>query len=191
MTKARSVSFVRMSDATAEDFDIIQANDRLTDRELPDRIMEHLRLQAADSGAYQVDRLMHVLQTATRAEADGADDDWLVGCLMHDIGDVLAPHTHAEVAAEIIRPFVREEVTWVVRYHGLFQKFYYANLPDAQRNVRDQFKDHEYYRLAVRFCEEWDQKSFDPNFPTKPLEHFEPVIRRVFSRLPFETVKSK
>ena len=185
MSQARTVSFLRMSDATPEDFDIIQANDRLTDRELPDRILNHLRLQADDCGAYRVDRLTHVLQTATRAEAEGADDDWIVGCLMHDIGDVLAPHTHAEVAAEIIRPFVREEVTWVVRHHGLFQKIYYANLSDRQRNVREQFQGHPYYDLAVRFCEAWDQMSFDLSFPTQPLEHFEPVVRRVFTRPPF------
>ena len=190
MTKTRSVTFSRMSDATPDDFDIIQANDRLTDRELPDRILAHLCLPAADCGAYKVDRLTHVLQTATRAEADGADDDWIVGCLMHDIGDVLAPHTHAEVASEIIRPFVRDEVTWVVRHHGFFQKIYYANLTDEQRNVRDQFKEHKYYRAAVRFCEEWDQLSFDPNYATKPLAHFEPVLRRIFSRPPFEAANS-
>lgn len=187
MSEAKAVSFRRMSDATAEDFDIIAANDRVTDRELPDRILTHLRGQQDDSGAYQVDRLVHVLQTATRAERDGVDEDWVVGCLLHDLGDVLAPHTHAEVAAEILRPFVREEVTWVVRHHGLFQKTYYANLPDELRNVRDQFEGHPNYGLALRFCEQWDQNSFDPDYDTLPLEHFEPALRRVFSRPPFST----
>ncbi len=102
----KTVSFRSMEEPTPSDFDIIAANDRQTDRELPGRILAHLEMQANDAGAYRVDRLTHVLQTATRAEADGADDDWIVGCLLHDLGDVLAPHTHTEVAAEIIRPFV-------------------------------------------------------------------------------------
>lgn len=180
-----TVSFRRMEDATPEDFEIIAANDRLTDRELPDRILEHLRMQADDCGAYQIDRLAHVLQTATRAEADGADEDWIVGCLLHDLGDVLAPHTHAEVAAEILRPFVRDEVTWVVGHHGLFQKIYYANLSEEQRHVRRKLEGHPYYELAVRFCQQWDQCSFDPDYPWQPLEHFEPIVRQVFTRRPF------
>lgn len=185
MCRAKTVSFRQMSDATPADFDIIAANDRLTDEELPDRILAHLRMQASDNGAYRIDRLAHVLQTATRAEADGADDDWIVACLLHDIGDVLAPHTHAEVAAEILRPFVRSEVTWVVRHHGVFQKIYYANLPDEVRRARDRYREHPNYDLAVKFCEKWDQCSFDPDYPTRPLEHFEPMLRRVFSRQPF------
>ncbi len=181
----KTVSFRSMEEATPGDFDIIAANDRQTDRDLPDRILAHLKIQADDAGAYRVDRLAHVLQTATRAEADGADDDWVVGCLLHDLGDVLAPHTHAEVAAEVIRPFVRPEVTWVVRHHGYFQKYYYANLPDDQRNVREQFRGHQYFDAALRFCEQWDQRSFDPDFKTQTLAHFEPTLRRVLARKPF------
>jgi hypothetical protein len=32
-----------------------------------------------------------------------------------------------------------------------------------------------------RFCE-WDQASFDPDYPTRPLAHFEPLQRRILSR---------
>lgn len=147
--------------------------------------MAHLRMQQDDDGAYLVDRLEHVLQTATRAERDGADDDWIVGCLLHDIGDVLAPHTHGEVAYEIIRPFVREEVAWVVRHHGVFQRFYNASLTQEERDSREKFQTHDYYESAVNFCEKWDQVSFDPDYPSESLEHFETVLRRVFIRTPF------
>ena len=36
--------------------------------------------------------------------------------------------------------------------------------------------------LAERFADEWDQIAFDPSYPTLPLEHFEPLVRKVTSR---------
>ncbi len=180
-----TVSFSNLRDGSVEDFEIIAKNDELTALELPDRIIEHLRAQSFDDGAYKIDRLQHVLQAATRAERDGADDDWIVCALIHDIGDILAPYTHGDLAAEILRPFVRDEVVWVTRHHPTFQKFYNKALDEEQRQSREQFKDHPHYQAAVDFCENWDQTSFDPNYNSEPLEHFEPVIRRVFSRKPF------
>jgi predicted HD phosphohydrolase len=38
----------------------------------------------------------------------------------------------------------------------------------------------------VDFCERYDQAAFDPDYPTPPLEHFEPALRRVFARKPFD-----
>ena len=38
--------------------------------------------------------------------------------------------------------------------------------------------------LAERFADEWDQNAFDPDYDTLPLEHFEPMVREVFSRPP-------
>ena len=77
---------------------------------------------------------------------DGADDDWIVATLLHDIGDGLAPQNHDRMAAEILRPFVREEVTWVVEHHGAFQMIYYAHHLDGWNpNERDQYRDHSYY----------------------------------------------
>lgn len=179
------VSFRKMSDGTADDFRIVAANDRSTDATLYLRILTHLEMQAEDDGAYLVSRLEHVLQTATRAERDGASEDWIVGCLLHDVGDVLAPHTHGEVAAEIIRPFVDPEVTWVVRHHGLFQRFYNASLSNEARQCRDKFRDQPHFQAAVDFCERWDQVSFDPDYESYDLQHFSPALQRVFAREPF------
>ena len=114
---------------------------------------------------------------------DGADDDWIVATLLHDIGDGLAPQNHDRMAAEILRPFVREEVTWVVEHHGAFQMIYYAHHLDGWNpNERDQYRDHAYYQTAVDFCERWDQNCFDPLYDSQPLAFFEPFLERVFSR---------
>lgn len=114
---------------------------------------------------------------------DGADDDWIVATLLHDIGDGLAPQNHDRMAAEIIRPFVSEEVTWVVEHHGAFQMIYYAHhLAGWNPNERDRYHSHAYYQTAVDFCERWDQNCFDPHYDSQPLAFFKPFLERVFSR---------
>ena len=177
-----------MKDGSQEDFLIIRANDEITARELPDRIVEHLQKMADDDGAYKINRLEHCLQCATRAYRDGANDDWIMAALLHDLGDVLAPFTHGQVAAEILRPFVSEDVFWTVQNHGTFQMYYNKSLTQKERARREQFAGHPYYQKAVDFCENWDQCSFDPDYDTLPLDFFKPIIERVFSRKPFNQV---
>lgn len=179
---SKVVSFTEMKNGTKADFELIRDNDLETARTLSDKIINHLKLLSEDDGAYQISRLDHCLQTATRALRDGADEDWVVAALLHDMGDVLAPFSHAEVSYEILKPFIREEVAWTVKHHGVFQMKYNRSLTDELRNKRDQFVDHPNYAVALRFVEEWDQCSFDPNYDTLPLSHFEPIVRRVFSR---------
>ena len=181
MSQDKTVSFTSMKAGTAEDFEIIAANDRQTAIELPGRLITHLQEMAKDDGAYKISRLDHVLQCVTRAHRDNADDDWVIAALLHDLGDVLAPFTHGQVAGEILRPFVKEEVTWVVSHHGIFQMYYNSSLTEVQRSSRDQFKEHPYYQSAVDFCENWDQCSFDPDYKSEELDFFVPLIKRVFA----------
>ncbi|NCX84621.1 MAG: peptidase, partial [Rhodobacteraceae bacterium] len=42
------------------------------------------------------------------------------------------------------------------------------------------------FDTCAKFCERWDQSSFDPDYPTKPLEYFEPMVREVFSRKAYD-----
>ena len=179
-----TVQFTRMKDGTAEEFELVAENDECTARELPDRVMAHMQLLREDQGPYPVDRLQHSLQAATRAERDGADESWVVAALLHDLGDVLAPHAHGELGALILRPFVRSEVEWVVRVHGLFQQRFFANHTQAERDAHLQLRDHPHFEAAMRFTERWDQCSFDPDHDTRPLEHFDPTLRRVLTRRP-------
>ena len=141
---------------------------------------------------YKIDRYTHSLQSATRAEADGADKELIIGALIHDLGDDLAPANHSQLAATIIRPYVREEVTWIVSMHGLFQMFYFGS-EDYQgkdigidKSLRERFRDHKWFASCDKFCGEWDQKSFDPSYPTKSLDYFKPLIDEIFLREPFD-----
>ncbi|WP_439861449.1 HD domain-containing protein [Pseudomonas sp. MBLB4136] len=181
-----SVQFTQMKDGTAEEYEFLDRLETEFNQNLPERILKALAELEHSLSGYQVSRLQHSLQTAARAEADGADEDMIVGALIHDIGDELAPYNHSQLAASVIRPYVRGEVTWVLHHHGLFQNFYYAHHFGGDRNERDRYKDHPAYQLCVDFCEKWDQASFDPAYPTPSLEHFRPMVQRVFSRQPFD-----
>ena len=122
---------------------------------------------------------IHSLQSATRAESDGADKETVVCALLHDLGDVIAPDNHSEVIASILRPYISEKNHWVLKHHGLFQGYYYFHHIGGDRNARERYKDHPFYQDCVDFCEKWDQTSFDPDYPTQPLEYFEPMVRKV------------
>jgi predicted HD phosphohydrolase len=177
-----TVSFVQMKDGTREEYRMLERLEQAYAAGVADRLLASLTALDDAMAGFQVSRLTHSLQTATRAEADGADEDMVVGALLHDIGDVLAPMNHAEYAATILRPYVRAEVTWVVEKHGIFQMYYYAHHLGGDRDLRDKYRAHQWYESCSRFCERWDQASFDPAYPTKGLEHFAPALRSVFSR---------
>ncbi len=182
-----TVSFTQMKDGTREDYELLAKKEEAYQTMTADRILDELRRQGqATIEGYQITRLDHGLQTATRAEAEGADIDWIVGALLHDIGDGLAPQNHDRFSAEVIRPFVRWEVAWVVEHHGIFQMIYYAHHYGWDVNARDQFKDHPCFDACAEFCERWDQSSFDPDYPAKPLEYFEPMVREVFARKAYD-----
>ena len=179
------VSFTRMEDGTREDYELLSRLEDEFAADTADRVLAHLRQLSGSVGGYQVDRLEHSLQSATRAHRDGADEEMVVAALLHDIDDLLAPHSHGELAALLLRPFVTERTHWIVRHHGLFQLVYYAHHLGRDRNARDRYRDHPWYQDAVDFCHRWDQCAFDPDYDSLPLEFFEPMVRRIFAREPF------
>lgn len=180
---AKTVSFTAMEHGTGADYELIAVHDAANAAQLADRVLGWLRMMDGDS-PYQVSRLQHCLQTATRAENDNADDETVACALLHDIGDILAPNNHSQVAAALLAPFVSEKNHWIVEHHGLFQGYYWFEHAGADPNARDRYRDHPYYDACVDFCARWDQVSFDPAYETRPLEHYEPLVRELFSREP-------
>lgn len=183
----RAVRFRQMKDGTKAEYAFLSRLERGYIEQLPERILAALQGLDDGLGGYQVTRLEHSLQAATRAEADGADEEMVFGTLLHDLGDQLAPENHSRYAAEIIRPYVRAEVTWVVEHHGVFQKIYYGHFLGEDPELRAAYRDHPCYDSCVRFCERWDQAAFDPDYPTRSLEHFAPLVRRILSRQAFDS----
>lgn len=184
---AETVSFTQMKDGTREDYELLHELEAPFHAGTADRLLRELASQADETlSGYKITRLQHGLQSATRARRDGADTDWVVAALLHDIGDGLAPQNHDRFAAEIMRPFMREEVTWVVEHHGIFQMYYYAHHYGWDRELREKYKDSPYYQSCVDFCERWDQSSFDPDYPMDPLESFADEVRAVFARKAYD-----
>ena len=180
------VKFTAMKDGDKEDYDFLTEHEVAYTKGTADRLLQALVDLDEGLSGYQVSRLDHSLQAATRAERDGADTDWIVAALLHDIGDIYAPYNHDEYAAAVLRPFVREQVAWVVEKHGDFQMVYYGEHVGANPQKRQAYADHPFFDDCATFCERWDQSSFDPVYDALPLTHFADRVREVFARAPYD-----
>ena len=177
-----TVSFTRMENGTREEYLFLSRHEEAAIQGVPARLMDALKMLDGSLEGYRVSRLEHSLQSATRAYEAGEDEEMIVAALFHDIGDVLAPASHSEMAAAILRPYVSDRVYWIIKHHGLFQSYYYAHHFDQDRNARDRHKDHQWYQDCVDFCANYDQNCFDPDYPSKPLEFFRPMVERVMAK---------
>ena len=181
----KKVKFTQMKDGTKDDYLLLEKHEKKFIEETPSRILKYMSSLISTLEGYQVSRLEHSLQSATRALQDKAEDEMIVAALLHDIGDELAFHNHSEFAAAVLTPYVSEKTRWIVEKHGIFQLYYYAHQLGYSKDERAKYKGHKYYKDTIGFCENWDQKSFDPNYNTLPLEEFEPYVRKIFSRTPY------
>ncbi len=173
-----------MDESTAEQWAVIGVETAKNQSRVADRVLDMLRSLADITDGFATDQLTHCLQTATRAERDGADDEVVVASLCHDIGKAVSVPGHPEIAAAILKPYVRPEVHKMILVHQDFQGAHYYHHfggdPNARQTHRDELDDVE-WKLAEQFADDWDQTSFDPDYDTLPLEHFEPKVRAVFS----------
>ena len=182
----KTVKFSQMKDGDREDYEFLRDRDLEYAAAAGERLLVSLdRLEDGFSG-FKVTRLVHSLQTATRAWRDGADIDWVVSALLHDIGDLHAPYSHDEYAALVLKPFVRMQCSWCVGNHADFQKYYYAGLMGEDPHSRDRYRENPYFDDCVTFCERWDQASFDPAYDCLPLEFFRPMVQEVFARAAYD-----
>lgn len=181
----KQARFTRFENAERDDWAAIDDRFRDYQADAPRRVIEHLHRLAGDNHGYPVNRFEHSLQTASRAFRAGADEEMVVCALLHDIGDDLAPANHAEIAAAILEPFIDPLNTWMIRHHELFQGYHYRHFYGQDPKARDKYRDHPAYARTVRFCDEWDQTSFDPEYDTLPLETFLPMVASIMGRPPY------
>ncbi len=181
-----TVKFTQMKDGDREDYDFLARHEIEFAAGIADRLMAAMVDLDKSLSGYKVTRLGHSVQSASRAWRAGADIDWVVSTLLHDIGDIYAPYNHDEYAAAIIRPFVREQCAWVVEKHGDFQLLYYGQHVGANPQKRQAYRDSPYYDDCAEFCEQWDQSSFDPDYESLPIDFFAPMVREVFSRKAYD-----
>jgi predicted HD phosphohydrolase len=173
-------TFTRMDESTAEQWAVIGKQTYEHQDRVAERVLDMLRSLAAITDGFAVDQLTHSLQTATRAERAGADDEIVFASLLHDIGKAVSVPNHPEIAAAIIKPYVRAEVYHMIRAHQDFQGRHYYHHFGGNPDARSQYEGEPWFDLAARFADEWDQVAFDPDYDTLPLEHFETRVRAVF-----------
>ncbi len=181
----KKVSFIEMKKGTKEDYLFLDKHEKNFASKTADRIIKFMTTLTETLEGYQVSRLEHSLQSATRAYRNGESEEMVVAALLHDIGDELAPMNHSEYAASILKPYVTKKTHWIIEKHGEFQMYYYAHHLGGNKNKREEYKEHEYYQDTIDFCEKYDQNSFDPNYKSLPLDFFKPMVKRIFSRKPY------
>ncbi|NJM51088.1 MAG: phosphohydrolase [Sphingomonadales bacterium] len=174
--------FSDMAESTAEDWAIIVKEQIPFAANGGQRVLDHLRLLAGDYGGFPVDRLTHCLQTATRAYRDGRPDDYVVMALVHDIGDTLGAYNHPDIAAAILKPFISEELHWIVQHHGIFQGKNFFHHIGLDPDMREQFRGHKFFTATEEFVQKYDCPAFDADYDTLPLEFFEPMVMKLFAR---------
>ena len=184
----KKVSFTEMKNGTKDDYLFLDRHEKNFASKTADRILKFRSGLTETLEGYQISRLEHSLQSATRAHKNGESEEMVVAALLHDIGDELAPMNHSEYAAAILKPYVSERTHWIVEKHGEFQMFYYAHHLGGDKNKRDKYKGHKYYQATIDFCEKYDQNSFDPNYKSLPLDFFKPMVKKIFSRKPYSLI---
>ncbi len=173
------MAFTRMDTGTAEDWLNLRQANETWQACIADRIKSLLAKLAEQRDGMTIDQLQHSLQTATRALRDGASEELIVAALCHDIGSI-SSENHAAIAAEILRPYVSRDVCEIVRTHQEFQQAHYHEQFGRNTEARRRYAKKPWFRAAARFSDEWDQKAFDPDYDTLPLEYFAPLIDCVF-----------
>ena len=171
-------TFTAMTEGTEADWQAIVRAGQAHRGEHVDRILAHLKLLDNDYGGFNVDRLEHSLQTATRAFRAGQDEEYVVCALLHDIGDILLPASHAELGAAILKPYISEQNHWMLEKHGIFQGYYFFHHLGLDRDMREEWRGHPWFEYTAQFCHLYDQNSFDPAYDSMPLEAFAPMMRR-------------
>ena len=177
------MAFTRMDQLRADSEDVAIIGRALVQRQaaMPEMIKSLLRQLEEHVDGFPVDQLEHSLQTATRAERAGASEEMVVAALCHDIGKAISDANHGAISAEILKPYVAHETYEIVRTHQDFQGRYIYALMGKDPEARRRYADRPWYKLACQFSDAWDQTAFDPGYRSQPLEHFEPMIDRIFA----------
>ena len=184
----KKVSFTEMKNGTKDDYQLLEKLESQYERKTADRILDYLASQTTTLEGYQITRLEHSLQAATRAYKNEESEEMIVATLLHDLGDELAPMNHSQYAASVIKPYVSERTYWIILHHGLFQTYYSAEHLGGDKNAREKYKNAEHYQATIDFCEKYDQNSFDPKYKSFPLDFFKPFVKKIFSRKPYSSL---
>ena len=110
----KKVNLTEMKNGSKEDYLFLDKLEKEYVGETADRILNFLSRMTTTLEGYKITRLEHSLQSATRAFRNNESEEMVVACLLHDIGDELAPLNHSEYAASVLKPYVSEKTHWII-----------------------------------------------------------------------------
>jgi hypothetical protein len=141
----------------------------------------------------------HLLQSAALAQENSLSEHMVLACLLHDISVIsLVRSDHGHWGAQLVAPYVDEEVTWSIRHHQALKFFpdtdygyVYPQLyvdvfgadyepPDYIKREWEYCRGHRWYGSAMQVCVN-DLYAFDPD-KIVHLEQFEDVIAKHFKQ---------
>jgi len=134
------------------------------------------------SYGFRVNNYRHSLQCATMLYRDGADEETVVCGLFHDLGFVVCPDNHGDFAATLLVNYISEKNHWMLRHHALFLDFHAGENPDLNHRARERYRRHPHFEYTAEWVARYDQTAIQTQYDTAPLEFFEPMVYRVFSR---------
>jgi hypothetical protein len=140
----------------------------------------------------------HVTQSARLAQKAGSSEKVIMACLLHDIGLNIMGTDHGYWAAQLVTPYVDEEVAWAIEKHQALRFFpdlevgyeypvryieYFGEdyVPEPYlKKEHDEAKNHKWY-MSSREITVNDVYAFDPNL-TVDVEDFTDIIGRNFKQ---------
>ncbi len=141
-------------------------------------------------------RRHHFLSAKLALEA-GLDEKVVLACFLHDIANgALIRVDHGYWGAQLIAPYVDEEVAWAVRYHqplryfadesagyeypAAYHQFFGEDYqpPEYIRKAHDEARNHRWY-MTARQVTIFDTYAFEPGPEIDP-RMFEDIIGRHF-----------
>ena len=175
--------FTDMRDGTAEDWAVIAAaHTQHQQAKVPQQMLDNLRRLAEMELGFAADQCAHSVMAGTLARRAGASDEEIVAALCHDIGKLFSVPNHGPIAAEMLKPYVSEDIYHAIYWHQDFQGEYYYDYLGKDPKARERFRGEPWYAFAEKLVDQWDAPAFDPAYPADPVESFLPELERVFSR---------
>lgn len=139
----------------------------------------------------------HLLQSANLALKAGHDEKTVLACLLHDIAIIgFIRSEHGYWGAQLVEPYVDEEVSWAIRAHQVMRFFADESVGYAYPQAYIDFfgedfrpepyveaayrkmRNHKFY-MTGRLITLNDVYSFDPNAKVE-IEEFTDIIGRNF-----------
>jgi hypothetical protein len=139
----------------------------------------------------------HLLQSARLAKKNGLPEKMVFACLLHDISvSGFINGDHGYYGAQLLAPYVDEEVSWAIRYHQslrfipdedvgypypeAYVRYFGENFKPEDYILKDAeyARNHKWYMTARQICIN-DVYSFDPNV-TVSMDDYVDIIGRNF-----------